>query len=266
MITIFNESGSVDVLADVVGYWRPGGGSSLTSSAPARVVDTRASSPLGAGESRSFPIAGLGGVPAGATAVVLNVTATNPTVGGYFTVYPSDAARPEASNLNFVAGQSIPNLVLSKLGADGTVSVFNAFGSTDVVVDVMGYFGPSGGTIVPLTPVRLLDTRTGQGVSVAGQVAPDGVVNLQVLGQGNVPLSGPQTVVLNVTVAAPESGGYLTVYPEGDAPYASNVNFVPGQTIPNLVIARIGSDGRVRILNASPGRSHVIADVVAWFD
>ena len=84
---------------------------------------------------------GRGGVPAsGAAAVVVNVTAVEPTAGGFLTVHPAGEARPNASNLNFVRGQTIANLVVAKVGADGEVSIYNAAGSTHVIADVAGWF------------------------------------------------------------------------------------------------------------------------------
>ena len=109
--------------------------------------------------STNLLIAGRGGVPAsGVGSVALNVTATNPTSNGYLTVWPTGQPQPNASNLNFVAGQTIPNMVIVPLGAGGQISIFNETGSTDVIVDVLGWF-PTGPSFTGLTPARLLDSR-----------------------------------------------------------------------------------------------------------
>jgi hypothetical protein len=80
-------------------------------------------------------------VPAtGAVAAVLNVTVTNTTASSYLTVWPDGTGRPLASDMNWVAGQTIPNLAIVKLGSNGKVDIFNFAGSTDVVVDVMGWY------------------------------------------------------------------------------------------------------------------------------
>lgn len=81
----------------------------------------------------------MGPVPSNATAVIANVTATNPTSLGYLTVWPAGSDQPTTSNLNFQPGQSVPNLVLLRLGNGGRLSVFNELGTTDVIIDVMGY-------------------------------------------------------------------------------------------------------------------------------
>lgn len=73
--------------------------------------------------------------------MVLNVTVTQPGQGGYLTVYAGGAARPTASNLNFVAGQTVPNLVVAPIGGDGTVALFNGSASTvQLIADAAGYY------------------------------------------------------------------------------------------------------------------------------
>ena len=119
-------------------------------------------------------VTGVGGVPAaGVSAVVLNVTATEPSATTFVTVFPSGAARPMASNLNVERGQTVPNLVVAKVGGDGRVAIFNHQGSTHVVADVVGYFatdaGSNDGVLTALSPARVLDTacgRVGRGVRV----------------------------------------------------------------------------------------------------
>jgi PKD repeat protein len=116
-----------------------------------------------------------------------------------------------------------------------------------------------------LAPSRLLDTRFGVGAPKA-PVAAGGTVHLQVLGRGGVPVSGVSAVVLNVTVTAPTKPGYLTVYGDGSArPGASNLNFVAGQTVPNLVIAPVGANGKVDLYNGSAGTVQLIADVSGYY-
>jgi hypothetical protein len=76
----------------------------------------------------------------GESALVLNVTVINPKSGGYITAYPSTAPRPTASNLDFSAGQTVPNMVMVSAG-NGTVDLFNASaGTTDLIADLFGYF------------------------------------------------------------------------------------------------------------------------------
>ncbi len=243
---------------------------------PARILDTRTgiqgiSGKLGPGGDIAVPVTNIGGVPplaSGVTAVVLNVTVTEPTAGSYLTVYPFGVTRPTASNLNFVTGQTVPNLAIIKVGADGTVGkvrVYNAVGLTHVIFDVVGWYGgPSGGALFhSLTPARILDTRTApQGVP-PGIVDQNETITVDVTGVGGVP-STASAVVVNATVTGATAGSYLTVWPEGTPPAASNLNFTAGQTVPNLVMVKVGADGNVRVYNAV-GQAHVIFDVVGYF-
>jgi Protein of unknown function (DUF4038)/Bacterial Ig-like domain (group 3) len=214
---------------------------------------------------------GAGGVPAsGAAAAVLNVTVTNPTTASYLTVWPTGSAQPRASNLNFAAGQTVPNLVEVGLGAGGQVSVVNAGGTTDVLVDVQGYTAPlssaGAGLYNPLTPIRITDTRTNSGLPNAGHhLTSRGTLNVQVAGAGLVPTTGVAAVVLNVTVTNPTAASYLTVWPAGGSqPGTSNLNFRAGETVANRVIVPVGSNGRVSVFNHG-GTVDVIADVGGYF-
>jgi hypothetical protein len=86
-------------------------------------------------------VTGEGGVPgSGVSAAVLNVTVTNTTAASYLTVWPDGTTQPLASDLNWVAGETVPNLVVVELGSDGAVDIYNYSGSTDVAVDVEGYY------------------------------------------------------------------------------------------------------------------------------
>jgi len=248
--------------------------------APARILDTRSGlgapqAPVGQGGGLDVQITGQGGVPAtGVVAVVLNVTVTGTTAGSYLTVWPAGVPRPLASNLNWTAGRTVPNLVEVALGRNGQVSIFNAAGSTDVIFDVAGYVAtptePPGvdGLYTPVVPGRVLDTRDGTGSVPVGPIGAGRTISVRMNGQAGVPLSGVAAVVLNVTVTGPTQPSYLTAYPTGTAqPNASNLNFVAGQTVPNRVIVKVGSNGTpgwVSFFNAA-GSTQVIADIGGWF-
>jgi hypothetical protein len=172
-------------------------------------------------------------------------------------------ARPNASNLNFVAGQTVPNLVVVGLGTGGRMALFNATGRAHVLVDVVGYFAPSGGSrFTALPATRVLDTRTGTG-GPATPIGAGGVREVVVRGAAGVPVNAT-AVVLNVTVAFPTATSYLTVYPSGVArPNASNLNFTAGQIVPNLVVVGVGADGKINVFN-SAGTVHTVADIVGY--
>jgi len=270
-VSIFNSS-ATDVVVDVAG-WFPST-SDFTSFNPARLVDTRPGETtvdgqyLGQGSfvgTRDFTVIGRGGVPAsGVGAVAINVTVTGALGDGYTTIYPTGGGAPNASNLNFRAGSTKANLVVAKVGANGRISVLNS-GSTHVVIDVAGWF-PATSDFEPLTPARLVDTRAGastvDGVHLS-EGAFSGTRTFGVAGRGGVPSAGVGSVVLNVTVTGPVAPGFTTVFPSGEAaPLASNLNYAPGETTSNLVIAKVDADGRVAVLNST--WTHVVIDVAGW--
>lgn len=272
-VKVYNNTGLAHVIFDVVGWYGGStGGSRFNAFTPFRILDTRTGPqgvPAGSvdqGESVTVDVTGVGGVPtSGVAAVVLNVTVTQPTTGSFLTVHPSDTALPLASNLNFNPGETVPNLVIVKVGVDGNVKVYNKLGSVHVIFDVVGWFGAASGDVFhPLTPARVLDTRSNPQGLPPGKVASNAEIGADVT-VGDVPGTA-SGVVVNTTVTEPTAGSYLTVFPSGvTRPLASNLNFGVAQTVPNLVIVKVGAlDGNVKIYNNN-GQVHVIFDVVGYF-
>ena len=236
---------------------------------PARILDTRLTrNPLGPGATLQLAVLGRGGIPAsGVSAVIVNVTAVDGTANSFLRVYPTLGVGSSTSSLNWRAGQTVPNLVVVRVGRAGNITLFNAAGSVDVVIDVEGYIGTpvnstsDDGLFATSGPQRLLDTRT------SGQsLGPHGVLTVAIpprlIGMGGVTTIG---AVLNVTVTNPTAGSYLTVWPDGQPmPGTSNLNFVAGQTVPNRVIVPVGANGLVDISNAA-GQVDVIVDLNGWF-
>jgi hypothetical protein len=245
---------------------------------PARILDTRNGTggklgKLGPGAQFDVQINGQGGVPAsGVSAVVLNATATEPTVASYLTVWPSGFARPSPSNLNFIPGQTVPNLVTVAVN-NGMVSVYNNAGATHVIFDVVGYYssatGPLGSRFHSFWPYWYFDTRVGSRGVGAAPIGSGQTLHFKVTGRPGVPEGGVTSVAMNVTVTQPTSSGFVTVYPDDVArPIASNLNFVPGLTVPNLVVVRVPANGVIDFYNFSNagGTIHLLADVVGFFD
>jgi hypothetical protein len=235
----------------------------FTGMAPTRVLNTAAGlgaprAKLGAGRTITLKVPGL---PAGTSAVALNVMVQNPTAASYLTVYPGGRARPGASSLNFVAGQIIANLVVVPLGPGNTVTFFNKNGTVNVYADMVGYFKPgTGGGFTGLTPTRVLNTAAGLGAPRA-KLGAGRTLTLRVPG---LPV-GTTAVALNVMVSNPTAPGYLTVYPGGRArPGASNLNFVTGQIIANLVLVPLGPGNTVTFYN-SAGTINLNADLLGYY-
>ncbi len=243
-------------------------------STPARILDTRTGpgTPVGPGQTIEVQITGQGGVPTSTvSAVAMNVTVTGPTAPSHLTVWPKGAAQPTTSNLNYVAGQTVPNFLMVKVGDEGKVLVNNNSGTVHVIFDVAGWYSDptvlvTGGELQTLTPARILDTRDGTG-GFSAPIGPNSTITVQVSGQGGVPASSNvSAIAMNVTVTGPTAAGDLRLWPTGVArPNSSNVNFVPGQTVANFAVVKLGTSGRVDIYNAGSGTVHVILDVAGWY-
>ncbi|WP_406497983.1 S53 family peptidase [Streptomyces sp. NBC_01604] len=256
-------SSTTHLIADVQGYYTSDtAGSKYTALKPARLLDTR--SKVGISTTTkitnavvSLKVRGHGGVPTGASSVVLNLTATQTVGSGYLEAYPEGATRPTASNVNWSAtGTTIPNLVVVPIGSDGNVSLY-VHGTSHVIADVSGYFSTSGSAFHTVTPLRLLDTRTTTALGAGKTLA------LQISGRDAIPSTGVKAVVLTVTVTGTTGSGYLTAWADGGTrPTASNLNWVQGKTIANQVIVPVGSDGKVDFYASST--TQVLADVAGY--
>jgi hypothetical protein len=239
-------------------------GSSYNPTTPRRVLDTRS----GVGIEGTAPMAPNSWVAlslpepfAAADAVVLNVTVTQPTANGYLTVY-GNTGRPDSSNINFVAKQTIANLVTVPVSEGQVWLSHSGSGTVHVVADAAGYYAGTGAAMKAATPARVLDTRSAVGVPGTAPVGPQGRVTVDV--SSRVP-AGTTAAVLNVTATKPTQSGHVTAFPAGAAvPTASNLNFVAGQTVNNMVIAPV-VDGKIAFAHGGSGTVHLIADLTAWF-
>jgi hypothetical protein len=250
----------------------PQDGPDIIPVVPERLLDTRPNTgdigyhgpkPV-AGQTIELTVVGAGAtkVPADASAVLLNVTGAGADADGYVTVWPCGAPRPRASNLNLRAGDTRPNLVVSKLGTGGAVCLFT-LSPTHLLADVAGYV-PAASHIVSIVPVRVLDTRSPDVVGYQGpQPVANQTVELLVTGPAaGVPVDA-SSVVLNVTATGGLAPGYVTVFPCGSPmPTASNVNIAVGVTTPNLVIAKVGAGGKVCLFTSAA--THLLADLAAY--
>lgn len=243
-------------------------GGAYTALAPTRLLDTRTTNPLGPGQSLNLDVLTTG-VSAEATAVALNVTVTGTTSAGYLSAYPTGGSLPGVSNLNWEAGETVANLVIVPVGSGGDVTFYNSAGSTEVVVDLEGFFAAAtttAGSYVPLAPDRVTDTRSGSGFPNEGRPLGAGSsLTVQLAGAGGIPASGAAAALINVTVTETTAGGYLTVYPAGTSlPTASNLNWVAGETVATRVLVPVGSSGQVTLYN-SAGTTEVTVDVDGYF-
>lgn len=253
------------------------GNTEFTSLTPVRVVDTRPTysgsrvvtqMKVGPESPLCVKIAGSGGVPLGASAVAMNVTATETVGAGFVTVYAGDATRPTASSLNYVDNDTAANMVVTKLDSSGQACFFTST-PAHLVVDVTGWFA-SGSSYNAVTPNRVFDTRpgtTGLRNVTQRKLDPTNVLEVQVTDLGAagaiVPSSGVGAIAVNLTVTETTGAGYVTVYDCGTRPLAASLNYASGQTIANAVISKVSGTGTVCVYSSVA--AHVIADVVGWF-
>ncbi|MEZ5225025.1 MAG: CAP domain-containing protein [Ilumatobacteraceae bacterium] len=260
-----------DLVIDVNGAYGSSGSAKFTPVTPARLMDTReglgATGPLASGQTVSLQIAGQASVPAGVSAVTLNVTSTDATNDGYVTVWACDAERPLVSNLNPTRGRVRPNLVVTPVAADGSVCLYT-LNPTHLVVDVTGYL--SGGSVrkfTPSEPVRFVDTRdrtrpevnagTGGGHVLAGQT-----LIVPIAGVRGVPTNA-KAVSLNLTVTNAAAAGYITAWPCGDRPVVSTANYEPNNPVSNGAQLPLSGSGSLCIF--SNQTAHVVVDVNGWW-
>lgn len=245
-------------------------GNSYVPLSPVRLLDTRTNGEtLGATASLNLQVAGIGEVPAGATAVAVNVTATDATAPSFLSVYPTGESQPSSSNLNWSTGDTVANLAIVPVGTGGDLTFYNQNGNVDLVIDLQGYFvasGGSGGDYLPLAPQRITDTRAGSGYPNAGStLGADSTLNIQVGGVGGVPAEGVSAVVLNVTATDTTAYSLLAVYPEGESnPGTSSENWATGVTVANRVVVPLSASGQISVHN-DLGSADVVVDVSGYF-
>lgn len=273
-VSVRNDAGTTDVVVDVSGYYTTGTGAGFAPVPGFRAYDSRpghtptsvAKGRLGAGGTVDVLVTGSHGVPADATAVVVNLTGIAASQTTLLRAYatPSDATAPPAvSTVNLAPGTNTANLAVVPVGDGGRVRVRNENGTVDLAMDVTGYYSPSApGRFVAVDPLRLLDTRSGTGAA-ALPLGPAQVVDLRLDGHAVV---APTAVVANLTGVAPDQDTLLRTYSTDTStpPTISSVNLTAGSVRANGVVLLPGADGRARIRN-DLGRVGVVADLEGYF-
>lgn len=267
------SSGTTDFIADLQGYYSVGGSSGYTAVTPTRVLNTGVTkTPVPAGGTVKVDLAGYAGI----SAAMLNVTVVDATGNGYITASPDGSPVPATSNVNYLAGQTVPNEVVVEAGADGYVDFTNSGkGQANLIVDLSGYFTHGAGDyFVPVTPERYFDTVTGigalgglgeheiYGVEIGGVCPPD-----DCSAPPEIP-KGATAVAANLTVTEPTANGFLTVFPadRSTAPNASVLNFLTGQQTQNAITVGLDpTSGEFDIYNGSSGFTQAIVDVFGYY-
>jgi hypothetical protein len=271
-----NNGTSAHAIFDVTGYFVPDtSGATYVALTPTRILDTRSgtglSGALSSHAARTFAVSGHGGVAANATAVTGNLTVTGQTSSGYLFIGPAATNDPTSSTLNFPLGDDRANGVTVALGAGGNLSVTFVAPApgqiTHAVFDVTGYFvpGSGGAKYVPLTTSRILDSRSGTGLS--GAFSSHAARTFGVTGHGGVP-TGSTAVTGNLTVTGQTSSGYLFIGPAAtNDPTSSTLNFPLGDDRANGVTVALGG-GNLSATFVTPTAgptTQVIFDVTGYF-
>lgn len=289
-VSVYNSSGSVQVLIDVLGYYSavdPGNGNGGYSQVtPRRKFDSRDTASF----TKGFPFADGGGVVVdydfgsaakndAVTAMVVTITVVSPTVGGYVVAWDgSGTSLPQTSTLNFRSGQTVANLAIIPRGQDGSFPAITAVvrvpgGTAHLLVDSIGVMtttdpaaGGDDARFVPLlTPTRLIDTRnasTGGPALGAGQARN--------FGQGSIGDASTYAIAGNLTAVFPTATTFLTVYPSDVArPTVSSINVGPNQVVASGALVPLSLSSRnpsdeFRIFNGA-GTTNVILDVAGTF-
>jgi N-acetylmuramoyl-L-alanine amidase-like protein len=232
---------------------------------PTRIYDTRTGGrlPLGPGQRVDIAVAGIGGVPAaGVGAVALTVTASRPSGSTYLSVWPAGGRKPTSSTLNLPAGSSRSALAVSALGGNGLVSLYNSTGTTELAVDVVGYYpvGAAGGqTLHPVAPFRLFDSRKDGGILAKGEGRTLTMPTLS-----GVTAARMGAAIVNVTAAGATGDGELIVHRPGSGlDDALSLTYSPGAAVANRAVTTL-TDGQLRINNRGAA-TQVVVDVVGWY-
>jgi hypothetical protein len=273
------SSNSANVLVDVIGYFSDtsatsssGAGVKVTPVVGTRAYDSRSSTPLSANTSRDVGIVGIGGVPAGATDAIVNITVVSPTGAGFLTAHKGGTAPPNTSNINFVTGDVKARLAVVPLDASGRIRVSLGPGaSSHVLVDILGYastastsskdgrtFATDGGG------GRLYDSRN-VGIVNPGTICPFNVYSYRQAQANGTPRERVSGVWLNVTTTGQAGNGFASVFPSGSSTGASTINYSAGVDRANMVFVKLpsASDGTVCV-SVSGAATHLIFDILGY--
>lgn len=262
---------ATDLVIDVNGYFSASATGRFVEVAPYRLMDSRerlaSAGRLGAGSTSVLHVTGVGGVPVGASAVMLNVTAVYPDALGFVTVYPCGTARPTASNLNPAQFSITPNNVVSPVALDGTVCIFVTT-AVDLVVDITGSINAAANReFVPGAPFRLIDTRDQSREAMQGGTGGDPVwagqtLVIQVAGRRGIDAAA-KAVSINVTAVNALGAGFLTFWACGEKPTTSIVNFVTSSAVANGGQVPLSATGKLCVFASN--MVDVAIDVNGWW-
>jgi RHS repeat-associated protein len=213
-----------------------------------------------------------GTVPStGIAAVALEVTAFNPGANSSMVLYPSNVTNPGTRDLSLSTGETTTNTVVVPLGPDGRVTV-DPNTTADVAIDVEGWYAApdtsAGGAYVPQVSTRIASSITPSGTCTPSPCATLGAgndVTVQVTGLGNVPTTAVSAVAMTLTATGTSAAGSGVVWPADETqPAGRSISYQNNDTVSQLVIAKLSSDGKIKI-HANTGGFDFTIDVAGWY-
>jgi RHS repeat-associated protein len=266
-ISVYNNAGTANLLGDMLGYYVDGtamtAGSTFVPVTPYRLLQTGGIfQPPAIGPNSTIDTAVVDPRTwQDVKAVVMVLTAVNPSKSETLTVYPTGAPRPAITSLSTSANTAVSNTIVTQVSSSGSFTIYNDVGTTDLTADVIGYFqGPAGaaagGAYRPLTPARILSTSTALGAGAT--------LDVQVSGAGGVPANGVSFVWLDLTAVSPSASSMLTAFTSGTSqPPVTSLSTSRNVQVTNLVAVPVGTNGKVSIYNGT-GTTQLLGDVVGY--
>ena len=259
-VDVTNANGSTHVVVDVEGYYTPAeqsGGDALTATPSTKLFDSRWSHrPVAAGAVQTVPVVGRAGVPSGATAVVVQLTAVRPSSRDYVRAWSAGAARPKSVALYAPAAATSSATAVVPLTSTGAINV-SPISATHVAVSVEGWFAPVAGTPSPTTQgVTSLVTPTRRLVRMS--LASGATKTLK------LPLPAGDAAALVSLAAAGPAGTGVVLWPSGGrAPSVASMILRDG-TVRTSRVTPVGTGGAISVHNGGRASVQIVIDVAGW--
>jgi len=259
------SSQATDIVIDINGYVSPTATQVFIPVAPQRLFDSRPSAqPLRVGQVLRVAVAGgASPAPAGAVAVAVNLTGVMPDETGWIRAFPCDAPEPTSSSLNPRIGRARANSAIIPTAADGTICLTSNV-TSHVIVDITGWFGKGDGQqFVPISPIRLADTRQTHRVLNGGagpvMLVPGRELRVQIAGTRGIG-ADVRAATLNLVAVGATSPGFIVAVPCGQPSNVSNVNFTSESgAVANGANVQLDAAGSICVTTSAP--THVLVDI-----
>lgn len=263
-------SGAMHVIVDLVGYEMRSDSPSVVALSPIRWLDTRTGTPLTT-QSVRMDLRGVpGGRPAGATAAIVNITATGAVSGGYIRAYAADTPPPGISTVNYREGHTTANMAIVPLNAQGDYWVEKIGAQTDFIIDIIGYVtaqsATTDGGLAFSSPKRVVDSRVGAG-GVSGSRPTQSTLTVNPVTLAGFNPAQMSAIMANVTLTNTIGGGYICAFAGGaPQPPTSNSNWGGPVTKATFAMIPVATDGTISIYFGGPigSRTDVIIDVIGY--